>query len=125
MACNNRVTSAEVLMIMDTSLTDVNAFIIPANLIVTDKLTGKGLSEAQLKEIERWLSAHFATIKSPTLSEDKIGSSTQKYNVGYLGKGLEATPYGQQVKLLDPTGTLAGIGKMKVTFKVDDFREAP
>jgi hypothetical protein len=119
-----RVTSKEVLDIMDTNLTDVNAFITVADIMIDDKLVGKGQSDELLKEIARWLSAHFATIKAPVLIEDKIGSSVQKKNVGDLGKGLEATTYGQQVLLLDSTGTLANIGKMKVTFKVDDFREA-
>jgi hypothetical protein len=119
-----RVTSKEVLDIMDTNLTDVNAFITVADLVIDDKLVGKGLNDDLLKEMARWLSAHFATIKAPVLIEDKIGSSVQKKNVGDLGKGLEATTYGQQVLLLDSTGTLANIGKMKVTFKVDDFREA-
>jgi len=119
-----RVKSAEVVEIMDTSLTDVDVFIHAANALVTDRLSGQGLDDCLLKEIERWLSAHFASIKSPTYYEDKIGSSTQKKMVGTLGKGLDATSYGQQVKLLDSTGTLANMGKQKVTFKVDDFREA-
>jgi hypothetical protein len=120
-----RVTSAEVLEIMDTTLTEVTAFITVANLIVTDKLGAKGLSDDLMKEIERWLSAHFATIKDPSSTEDKIGSSTQKKLSLFLsGEGLKGTKYGQQVLLLDPTGTLVNIGKLPVTFKVDDFREA-
>jgi len=119
-----RVTSAEVLQIMNTSLTTVNAFITVADLVIDDKLVGKGQSDALLKEISRWLSAHFASIKAPQQGKEKIGSSSQESVIGQLGKGLEYTPYGQQVLLLDTTGTLANIGKMKVTFKVDDFREA-
>jgi len=120
----NRVTVAEVQEIMDTgSLTDaqVTAFITAANLTVTDKLGGStALSAAQLKEIERWLSAHFVAMRERQVADEKIGEASVKYG-GQFGKMLDFTQYGQQVKILDTTGTLANIGKRKATFEVIDI----
>ena len=122
----NRVSSAEVLAIMDlgSGVTDVDAFILSANMIVTDKLAGQSLGDARLKEIERWLSAHFVSIKFPRLKSEKADGAADVYDVGQLGKGLQATAYGQQVLLLDTTGIMAGVGRLGAFLDVPDFREA-
>src|SRR3990167_11412597 len=52
-----RVTSIEVKEIISTDIADLTAYITAANLLVTEVLGGL-LSDALLKEIERWLSAH-------------------------------------------------------------------
>ena len=110
----NRVTGAEVKAIITTVKTDdeVENFITPANLIVTDVLTGSGHSAALLKEIEKWLSAHFVAIddKSARIVEEKAGDATNKYE-GRTGMRLNFTRYGQQVLLLDTSGSLADLGK--------------
>lgn len=108
----NRVTSSEVKEIIATSLTDVTAFITPANLIVTEKLANSGLSDDHLKEIEKWLSAHFVAIRDPRLQSQSIGSISEAYQVG-TGVDLDSTSYGQQVKLLDTTGLISSLGKQK------------
>ena len=113
----HRVSSKEVRDIVDTDLLvstteDLTAFITAANLIVTSKLGGEtSISAEEAKEIERWLSAHFVAIRSPGLRSQKLGDGQAVYQIGYLGRGLEATRYGQQVMLLDTTGILARLGK--------------
>ncbi len=108
-----RVTDTEVKKIIITT-TDTTPFITVANQIVTEKISGEStLDDARLKEIEKWLAAHFvaSTIERQAKSE-KTGNASIVY-MGGDGLGLDATTYGQQVKVLDTTGTLAQIGKRK------------
>ena len=104
-----RVIDAEVKQIIDTSI-DTDPFIQAANLIVTNRLGSAGLDDTLLKEIERWFAAHLVAIREPQVKSVKAGDSQDTYFVGKEGKGLEATPYGQQVKVLDPTGLMATSG---------------
>lgn len=108
-----RVTGDEVKEIMDTDLTATQLlpFITSANAIVTDRVSGQGPGTDLLKEIEKWLAAHLAKIREPQLSSERIGEAQNNY-VTQVGLGLDATTYGQQVKILDSTGILSSIGKM-------------
>lgn len=111
-----RTSTTEVLAILDTTLTNLEPFIIIANQTVNRHLLGKAMDDAELKEIERWLSAHFAAVRDPRVRERKIGDASEKYAIsgGYAGS-LDGTPYGQQVLVLDYTGTLAKVlGKKAV-----------
>jgi hypothetical protein len=122
----NRVTANEVREIFDTDLLDenLNAFIMAANLLVTDLLTGVGYSTALLKEIERWLAAHFAAHMDPVSEDEEMGDGKNRYMLGKRGMGLEGTPYGAQVKLLDYLGIIGEAGKpaafVERALEVDD-----
>lgn len=105
-----RVTDTEVKKIIDTTIT-TTPFIRSANLVVTDRLVGQGLSTDMLKEIELWLAAHFVAIRDKQFVKRKIGDAEDTYQVGKLGEGLKATEFGQQVILLDSTGILSRAGK--------------
>lgn len=118
----NRVTADEVKEIIETTKT-IDAFITAANLTVTDLLgSSTDLSTAQLKEIERWLSAHLIACgwDANTRSET-IGDVSVTYALGTLGKGLDLTAYGQMVKVLDTTGVLACSGLKRAEFKTIDL----
>ena len=118
-----RVTGAEVKEIIDTTLTEVQIapFITAANLTITDMLGASTvLSSDQLKEIERWLAAHFVAIRDPRISREKTEEAEATYH-GKSDMGLDHTPYGQQVKMLDTTGTLTNLGKRKASAKILDF----
>lgn len=114
-----RVTVEEVRKIIDTDITDneIQAFIATANSLVDSVLPNQGISEELLIEIEKWLSAHFVSIKDPRLRQLRIGEVTETY-YGRGGEGLNHTPYGQQVLLLDYTGSFANLGKRKASFNV-------
>jgi len=103
-----RVNTAEIKEIMDTTIEDMTPFITVANLLVEQYLASSNLSAQHLKEIERWLSAHFAAIMDPRVRKRTIGDGAESYAIsgGYKG-GLDATPYGQQAMVLDTTGKLA------------------
>jgi hypothetical protein len=120
----NRVTAAEVVEILEeasSSVTDkpLTPFIDLAHLVVEENLAAEGLTEARLKEIERWLSAHFYCILSPRANSESAGVSTS-YEANSKAEGFQSTRYGLQACALDTTGTLMsfGTGKMKSTVKM-------
>lgn len=125
-----RVTVDEVKLIFETTLKadSIEAFIRSANVVVTNNLTSEGLDTATLKEIERWLSAHFAAQMDPVAKSEKIGDVQVSYALamsgGKEGLGLNNTPYGQQVRLLDSTGILISIGRrvaiLETALEVED-----
>lgn len=131
-----RVTASEVKEILVTVLTgsQLDPFITVANLIVTEKLGNSGLGNSLLKEIERWLSAHFIYISNPAYSSsqknakgvivsERTGESSVTYsdvakNI-YRNLGLlSSTTYGQQAITIDLTGTLANLGKQRASISV-------
>lgn len=118
-----RTTTAEVKEIMTTGLTETQIlpFLTTANAMVTARLATSGLSDATLEEIEKYLAAHFASIKSKYAIREKIGEADSW--TGYKGGvGLDATPYGEVAKMLDTTGTLANeLGKETVSIATFDF----
>jgi hypothetical protein len=105
------VTAKEVKAIMDDcSIEDpkIDVFIIAAHSIVS--LVFKNdtvLGSVAIKEIERWLTAHFVTntLQKYTI-EEKLGEATVKY-AGKYEAFLKSTPYGQTVLQLDITGKMA------------------
>jgi hypothetical protein len=114
----NRVEPNEVLDIITTSRVDIQPFITAANLLVTDVLGSSDLSTEQLKEIERWLSAHFVSISdggSGEVIEREVGETRIKYAT-ITGKNLGTTRYGQQALFLDTTGLLSKVGKGRARF---------
>lgn len=120
----NRVTTEEVEAIIDTTLTDISAFITAANLTVTARLgDDEDLSDDQLKEIERWLAAHLVAIRDPRLKAEGADGATATYEKGQLGKSLEFTSYGQQVLMLDTSGKMKTLGKRRAVLDVIDFHD--
>ena len=122
----NRVNPDELKEIISTSLDDsiLEAFIGAANLTVTDLIgSGSGLSDDQLREIERWLAAHFlASTREPQAQSERDVEAAITYQ-GKTGMGLDFTPYGQMVKVLDTTGILASaVGMRKASlYAVESF----
>ena len=112
-----RVSGEEVKEILDTALSAdaLTPFISAANAWMDGVgMAQKGLSEPLLKEIERWLAAHFACARDPRLASEKIGDATDKY----LNPG-GGSPYLDYAMKLDASGTLAGsVGKRSVMVDV-------
>lgn len=109
------VTDADVKVIISTSK-DTAPFIATAALIVTEKLTGQGLSSQLLDKITLYLAAHLVAISasggSGAVTRSKLGDADESYATAQssaaLG-GLRVTSYGQTAIMLDPTGILAGM----------------
>jgi hypothetical protein len=120
----SRVNDTEVKEIITTSL-DTTPFIIAANALVTEILgDDTTIGATMLKEIERWLAAHFTAISDPRAHTESLGEASVKYALAiYNGPGgleLKSTPYGQQVLILDFTGKMSRLGKRRTTFQVID-----
>jgi hypothetical protein len=116
----NRVTPEEVKEIIDTTVSEssIEAFITAANATINALLGSSSLTVVQLREIERWLTAHLITCaKERTIRSETAGQADITYETQPLGKGLDASLYGQQVRLLDTTGILASVavGMQKVS----------
>lgn len=124
-----RVTYEEVLEIMDSDVTvsqkQADAMITAASLTI-DKIfeSDTTVTEAQLKEFERWLTAHFiASTISRMAREERIGDAGITFT-GRWGFRLELTPYGQTLMTMDTTGRLMASGKMRAgIFSIPSFDE--
>lgn len=110
----NRVTGAEVKEICDTTktATQVEEFITPANLVVTDVTADASYSAALLKEIERWYAAHLVSCDDPQIKSETFGGGAGAYQ-GQTGMGLNYTTYGQQVLVMDYKGYFAELQQGK------------
>jgi hypothetical protein len=74
--------------------------------MVTTQLSGAGMTDALLKDIEMWLAAHLIAItKERQPSEEKVGDIWIRYQRSF-GEGLSQTTYGQMVLTLDSSGNL-------------------
>lgn len=107
-----RTTAQDVLDIMtsDTTLTvtTIVPYIESANIFVTQLLDGE-LEEVLLTEIEKWLSAHMATVSKERLSKEAgAGGAYIKY-AGMWGEELSSTQYGQMVLMLDTSNKLRNL----------------
>lgn len=114
-----RVTKQEVLEIIDTDIENIEPFILAATGLVDAKLVGSGLVTAQLKEIERWLAAHFTAIREDgaRVVEEEEGESRRRFGEntrGVLGQQLLLTRYGQQAVALDTSGILTDLNNSGV-----------
>ena len=123
------VTEAEVRAIMGMTIitlpdAKITPFILTADKLITSILVGTTLSSDTLYEIEKWLSAHLiASITQRAVIEEKIGDAAVRYNAS-KGEGLASTPYGQAVLLLDTSGLLAKLMKLKASmYAVKSFDE--
>lgn len=122
-----RVSVAEVKQLINTSESDADviAAIAAANSIVTDQLTGKGLSNKRLKEIERWLSAHFMGLidrAEGQVERERIGDTEVAYfkSSSDNARGFGMTRFGQAAMTLDTTGTLASMGRTRARLRIVD-----
>ncbi len=114
-----RVTSAEVKVIVETSISDVTTpFIDMATLIVDEDLADTGMSAARLTKIELYLAAHFVlmTEERGGLTKTKTGESEDTFR-SFMGLALKGTRYGQTALLLDSSGVLTTMGQYRATIE--------
>lgn len=106
--------------ILDTDLSDaqITAFLNVANRLVTAHLTDKGLASTTLQDIEMFLAAHLASHRDMRAERESIAGEYSVTYQGDTGMGLDATFYGQTVKQLDSSGTLASLGQKRASLTV-------
>lgn len=103
-----RVTASEVKELVDTELSDsvVDSWIDVANELTTDIQNAGNVSSSRLDNIEKLLAGHFLRTQDKDVASESVKDARFDFT-GSFGKYLEQTRYGQQAKVLDPTGTLA------------------
>ena len=118
-----RVTVEDVQAIIQVPTTlELVPFIRVANLLVSKVFANvTTLSDAQKKEVERYLAAHFIAM---TRVRQKRTEALGDANVTYAGNmsmvtgaTLANTTYGQLALLADTSGTLARVGKKRIVFE--------
>ncbi len=112
------VTEAEVKALIGQAADtiDMTPHIDAARIIVDEDLASAGHSDNRLRQILRFLAAHFATlaIERGGLTRYEVGESVESYKPGSdLDRGLSSTRWGQQAIALDTAGILSKIGSIK------------
>lgn len=107
------IEAEDVLLILDTDLTSpqIDAMINTADNLVTihiDPLADTRVTSAVRDDIVMWLAAHFCAIRDRRV-KDEGGDGVRFTYEGKTGMGLDYTSYGQQAKMIDPTGKLGKI----------------
>lgn len=89
---------------------DLAPFIETAAALV-DRVEQAGLQNSdRLELIERWLAAHFYTVRDPRTTSESAGPVSATYQ-SVVGPGLRTSQYGQVAITLDETGTLRKISE--------------
>ena len=108
------VNADAVRQILDTSLEDsqLDVFITGAQTIIGPDGCdlASTLADETVDEICRWLAAHLATVADPRVESSRASGHSVDFR-GDTGMGLKTSMYGQQAKLLDPTGCLAALDR--------------
>ena len=74
---------------------------------------GQTLTADQIRSIESLLAAHFSTLKYPVYSSEKSENASASLAIE-VGKGLDASLYGQNAKALDTSKCLEEIAGEEV-----------
>lgn len=85
---------------------DLDPFIESANMIVTDVCSDSSYTDAKLELIERYLSAHFYTLRDPRAKIEQAGDVRVEYQ-SKVDLGFNTSHYGQMAMRLDTEGNLA------------------
>lgn len=105
-----RATDADVRALVEMQAgVSTTPYITTASVVSNQFLTGKGLSEELLTQIEIYLAAHFAilAVERGGLIKDAMGVSSAGYtSPNNRLVGLMSTRFGQTAVTLDPTGSL-------------------
>lgn len=116
-----RVIASRVKNIIQTDLTDaqITIHIEAASNLVTARLTGAGLTDEQLSDVEMYLAAHLISIRAiGGMDEYKVGETQFKATPSGASspQSLQSTSYGRAALALDTSGKLASAGKQRALF---------
>jgi hypothetical protein len=103
--------------VIQTRLTDdeIESDIASALVMYRNFLGGSSIPSDLQVEIERYLAAHFVSLKdaSTRVDSEKIGDAAVEYSkLGKEGTGLKSTRWGQTAIDFDPTGILGRLGNI-------------
>lgn len=116
-----RINAVELLVLTGSGSTaELDTYIATASLLVDEVLLGAGYTEARLKQIELYLSAHFAVLglDGGQIKSEKLGDASVTI-AGKFETGLSLTRFGQQAMFMDTVGVLR---KLDASKGVAEFR---
>jgi len=104
------VTEAQLLLVCGDEIDDLlpaesASFINTAHIMLCVMLDGYSLPNLLLIEIEKYLSAHYATLAYPAIQREGLAGMSTSFATK-IGYGLQNSRYGQTAISLDPTGRL-------------------
>jgi len=104
------ISDVEKIIEVDSDITtDLAPFIEAANQVVTN-VCSSTYTDAQLKLIAVWLTAHFYSIRDPQAQDEKAGSVAARF-FGKVDLALDQTRWGQQAMAVDYLGDLAQLNQ--------------
>src|SRR6056297_3534780 len=119
----SRTVPADVQQILTTSLTEpqIQSWIdIASNVIDRYAVQCTSAGDTTLALLEKLLTAHYITAtveRTKALTSRSFGDSQESY-MAVGGEGLKATPYGQQLLMVDPCGLLIDFTKQRAMSKL-------
>lgn len=118
------VEPSDVTAIISTSIgtAAIRSHINTADVILKRSVDNHDIDRDIRDELLKWLAAHFCAIQDPRMVEDMAGGMRSVFE-GKSGMGLDFTRYGQQAKLIDPTGELSKLSanrRARLNFKLSD-----
>lgn len=110
------ITANDVQAIYETDRDDVamQPFLEAAGALTDDRLAGKSLPEATLKEVQRYLAAHllFVTDAGPHESL-RVEDVSERFTKSAFLPGILDSRWGRMAVMLDSSGTLSSLVRLE------------
>lgn len=117
-----RTTEEDVRAIISTDSDNLIAPFIDTATAVVDYVESEDdndvLTDALLREIEKYLAAHFYEHLDQAYTSKSTDGASAAFQ-GQFGMGLDSSKWGQTAKRLDVTGTLAAMDRTKHKITVE------
>lgn len=110
------ITAAELVAVYETDRDDtaLQPFITAAAAMTTARLTGKGLSDEALKQVQLYLAAHFVFVTETGVHETlRVEDVSERFTSNGKQPGLLDSRWGRMAVLLDSSGTLAALTRLQ------------
>lgn len=100
----------------DRDATAIEPFLAVAAAFTDEHLAGKGLSNTTLKEVQRYLAAHFLFVTDTGVHETlAIEDVRERFTKSEKNPGLFDSRWGRTAVMIDPSGTLSELARPKPT----------
>lgn len=90
---------------------DLDPFIVTANALLNKIADDTGHDATHLELIERYLAAHFYTLRDPRYTQERAGPVGASYQ-SKVDLNLATSHYGQTAMVLDTSGELAALNQL-------------
>lgn len=112
------ITAEDVRAVYETDrdATAIEPFIAIAAAFTDSRLADKGLSAGALKEVQRYLAAHFMYVTDTGVHGTlRVGDVAERFTKSEKNPGLNDSRFGVTAVLMDTSGTLAELARPRPT----------